>query len=87
MGARECDRKNCSNIMCDTYIVSVGYICSQCSSEFKEYLINESIIADTENKLRHELSIFIKTSKGSYIDETKISAEDFFKNNKIHQNE
>ena len=36
MGVMSCNRKSCENIMCDTYISQVGYICNDCQSEFQE---------------------------------------------------
>ena len=38
MGVMSCSRNNCDNIMCDTHIYDVGYICWECQKEFKEYL-------------------------------------------------
>lgn len=38
MGVMSCSRKKCENIMCQTYIDDVGYICYECTVEFKEYL-------------------------------------------------
>lgn len=33
-----CSRRNCNSIiMCDTYIDSVGYVCTDCQVEFEEY--------------------------------------------------
>ena len=39
MGVKSCSRKNCENIMCDTYIDNIGYICDECQKEFIDYLI------------------------------------------------
>ena len=36
MGVMECSRKNCENIMCDTYSKVTGYICNECKSELEE---------------------------------------------------
>ena len=33
-----CHKKGCDNIMCDTYIPTVGYICSECKEQFKMWL-------------------------------------------------
>lgn len=37
MGVLECSRKEYENIMCDHYVNTIGYICYECVSEFKEY--------------------------------------------------
>lgn len=31
-----CQVKECDNILCDTYVSDVGYICNQCQTRFKE---------------------------------------------------
>lgn len=36
MGVMNCYRKGCENILCDTYIPDIGYICRECKEEFKE---------------------------------------------------
>lgn len=36
MSVLQCSRPNCDNIMCSTYIPNIGYICSDCQTEFKE---------------------------------------------------
>lgn len=36
MGVMSCHRKDCENVMCDTYIQQVGHICWECQSEFEE---------------------------------------------------
>ena len=41
MGVMSCHRRDCENIMCDTYVQGAGYICWECKKEFKEYLENE----------------------------------------------
>jgi len=35
MGVMSCHRKCCENIMCDTYIDGIGYVCNDCQTEFK----------------------------------------------------
>ncbi len=37
MGVMSCSRLNCSSIMCDTHIDSVGYVCPECQNEFENY--------------------------------------------------
>jgi len=33
MGAMECDRNWCENVMCDRYSLEHGYICDECFDE------------------------------------------------------
>jgi hypothetical protein len=35
MGVLPCYRKDCNNIMCNTYVDGVGYICDDCKEEFE----------------------------------------------------
>jgi len=35
MGVMSCGRSGCSNIMCDTYIDGVGYLCNECLDELE----------------------------------------------------
>lgn len=78
MGVMSCSRKNCENIMCDTCVESVGYICSECQSEFKQYLEKNNLNPRTEGEINRELQTFMATPKDSYIDGNETSVEDFF---------
>jgi hypothetical protein len=78
MGIMECSRKNCNNIMCDTYVQSVGYICSECQSEFKEYLQKNGLNPTTEGQIKRELGAFMAIPKDSYITGKEITVDDFF---------
>lgn len=63
MGVMNCSRKNCGHIMCDTYVESIGYICSECNLEFKEYLKNNGLNPTTEGQINRELEKFMITTK------------------------
>jgi hypothetical protein len=78
MGVMNCSRKDCDNIMCDTYIQSVGYVCSNCQSEFKTYLQKNSLDPTTEGQIKKELEKFMTTSKDLYVDGEEITVDDFF---------
>jgi len=78
MGVMSCSRKECDNIMCDTYVNSIGYICYDCKLEFKEYLQKEGLKPKTEGQITKELEKFMITSKDSYIDGNEISIDEFF---------
>jgi hypothetical protein len=78
MGVMSCSRKNCDNIMCDTYVQSIGYVCSDCKSEFKEYLKKSGLNPTTEGQIVKELQAFIFTPKNIYTDDVEISIDNFF---------
>jgi len=81
MGVMSCYRGNCPQIMCDTYIDSVGYICYECKNEFKEYLSRQKLNPKTEGEIIEELKIFMETRKGYYTQGNEITIDDFFNKN------
>jgi len=78
MGVMSCSRKECENIMCDTYVNSVGYVCGECQSEFKEHLESEGKTDLTEGEIKRELEKFMSTTKDSYVQGDKMDIDDFF---------
>lgn len=68
-----CYRIGCGNIMCDTYIPEIGYVCYECQKEFKKYLGT-----NTEIKLKASLSSFMETRKGFYDEQKEITVDEFF---------
>jgi len=79
MGVMACDRKGCSNILCDTYVSSVGYVCGSCKYEFKEWLETRNSYPSTEKEINDELKIFMATDVDSFKDSPKMSVDEFFK--------
>ena len=51
MGVMSCSKDDCTNILCDTYIQGVGYICTECQQDFKTYLICKELHPKTENEI------------------------------------
>jgi hypothetical protein len=80
MGVMGCHRKDCEQIMCDTYVSDIGYICWECKSEFKEYLIemNEDEENMSERSIKLRLKTFMDTSKDTYTEGEEMSVDDFF---------
>ncbi len=78
MGVMPCHRKGCDNIMCDTYIVSVGHICDDCQREFKDYLLQQNIEPTTERQITEALKVFMSTERNDTDNKTEITVEDFF---------
>ena len=66
MGVMSCSRTDCDNIMCDTYVEDIGYICSDCKSEFRDEFekFEESWGSTiTEAVIKGQLETFMKTRK------------------------
>lgn len=69
MGVRECDRRDCENIMCDKYSDEFGYICYECLSELREL--------QTVKKLKFkDISEFMHTPK---VYSNVVDIDDIFK--------
>jgi hypothetical protein len=66
--------------MCHTYVDSVGYVCFECQTEFKEYLALKGIVTKTEQDIRRALEEFMETYKDSYTAGKEMTVEDFFNN-------
>lgn len=79
MGVMSCLRTACDNIMCDTYVDGVGYVCNDCQKEFKEYLNKEGINARTEGEIRRVLEKFMETLKDDYTQGNEMDVNEFFK--------
>ena len=76
MGVMSCNREGCNNIMCDTYIEGIGYICFDCQAEFKQSLPNTIMLVDIRI-IELLLKRFMHTEKGTYCDNDTIINEYF----------
>jgi hypothetical protein len=76
-----CSRSTCNNIMCDTYIGDVGYVCWECQKEFEEYLQRNNYNPTTAHGIVSHLKMFMKTDKSAYDNENELSVGEFFRNN------
>jgi len=79
MGVRFCNRKGCEELMCTNYIQSVGYICKNCISGFKEYLSINNLNLKTRDQIVKELNIFIDT----HVQNQSITVDEFFKESEL----
>jgi len=80
MGVLSCSRNHCSNIMCDTYVDGVGYVCWECRKEFEEYMTTTGEMGElNEGKIIRHLKKFMDTNKGEYTNGDKMTVSDFFK--------
>lgn len=78
MGVKTCSRVDCENIMCDTCVNDIGYVCNDCQNEFKKYLEKENIVVETKKQIRSELENFMTIKKDTYTDSEQMSVEEFF---------
>lgn len=81
MGVMACSRKNCGNILCDTYIISVGYICGSCKYEFKKWLESREKYPKTQNEINSELEIFMETDVDEFKNSPEMTVDEFFNKN------
>lgn len=81
MGVKSCSRTNCDEIMCYTYVPTIGYLCFDCQEEFKEYLEGVHANPKTEGDIKQHLRYFMASYKGTYSASSEITVDEFFKNN------
>lgn len=81
MSVKTCHRKGCENIMCDTYVSEVGYVCNECQSEFRTKMAVESVHPETEGEIVKQLKLFISTEKEPEGSNEKITISEFFNKN------
>jgi hypothetical protein len=81
MGVMTCSRRDCNEIMCDTYIQEVGYICNDCKSDFHKYCEETGANPDNEHDIKEELKDFMKESKTEFVESrNKMTINEFFNN-------
>ncbi len=87
MGVMGCHRTGCENIMCQTYINRVGYICGDCKCEFEDYIERKKGSEEhdgdfTEGQLEKELKVFMDTDKDESISKSdQMDVWEFFNKN------
>lgn len=80
MGVKSCNRHYCDSIMCDTYIPEIGYICSGCQKEFKNFLIAKRSIPISNTDVKHMLKKFMSYGKDEFSERPEfVNVDDFFK--------
>ena len=83
MGVMSCSRGTCNNIMCDTYIDDVGYVCRECQKEFEKYLETNDYHPNTAHGIITHLKMFMKTAKIDHDNEKEISVGEFFRSHSL----
>lgn len=64
MGVMPCNRSNCGNVMCDTYVGGAGYVCYECREEFKNWLNSQMWSPADTQEMKEALKQFLETEKG-----------------------
>jgi len=77
MGVLPCSRKDCENIMCDTYVHGIWYVCNECKKEFEEYMFSVGKEEISEGEIRRELRGFMETTKSDF-NTNKVFISNFF---------
>ena len=79
MGVLACNRIKCNNIMCDTYVNTIGYICDECILEFKTYVNQQNISVKEYDVMQSTLENFMSIDKYSIHNDSSIDIDEFFK--------
>jgi actin-related protein len=81
MGVMSCKRRYCTNVMCDTHIETIGYVCFDCQKEFEKWLEKNEANPKTQQEIVAYLDKFMNTDKNEFDDENQISISEFFRIN------
>jgi len=79
MGVKACSNTDCDNIMCDTYINAVGYVCIDCQKAFKQHLISQKVGFLNNYELAKELGWFLDGGLSSETPEDYDYIDEFFR--------
>jgi len=60
MGVMACNRKDCTNIMCDRYSFDHGYLCDECLEELKKFVGCKQL---SEDELEEQIIKFMNHPK------------------------
>lgn len=81
MGVMTCNKRGCDNILCDTYVQSVGYVCSECKEQFKRWLQGQTpLYLDSNSFILYKFDEFMQTEKGNtqILSDVSDVVDDFF---------
>lgn len=79
MSVLSCARRGCDEVMCQTYVPDVGYICRDCQKEFKGYVgSRKDVFPDSPMSIEVALKSFMETYKGDF-HIREIDVESFFR--------
>lgn len=82
MGVMSCSNVECNNIMCDTHVGGVGYVCYECQENFKKFINQRGISIQSDHDIYVALKIFMDRDE-SYPDYDRNNAiiSKFFEEN------
>lgn len=75
MGVIQCNRKGCTEIMCQTQIPGIGNICYDCKKEFTDQMSYQEL---PEREMFSKLREFMNTEREQGSDE-QVNAWNFFR--------
>lgn len=79
MSVLACGRRGCDNIMCDTYINGIGYICESCKDDFRKYVVRSGACNPHSTEIYSMLYDFMDTPKGDERSDCTETVDDFFR--------
>lgn len=79
MGVMNCSRRGCSNIMCDTHVDEIGYVCRDCQEEFEKYLTEMNLNPKTATEIHNALENFMETTPRKNYGDNELSVSEFFR--------
>lgn len=79
MGVMSCSRRGCSNIMCDTHVDDIGYVCNDCQKEFDQYLDEMNLNPKTQTDIHNALENFMEITPRKNYGDGELSITEFFR--------
>lgn len=81
MSLLSCNKNECENILCDTYIEGIGHICNECITDFKKHLEKNELSPNKYQSIMRELRFYMCLPKQK--NDFPITVDEFFKQNAI----
>jgi len=63
MSVLACSKVGCENVMCDTYVPEVGYVCRDCQKDFHQYMTRTDGLGSDENEIKQALVWWLSKPK------------------------
>lgn len=80
MGVIPCSRKNCNNVICETYLIGFGYICYSCLTELKHIVEDKDLTKEEMKEVISEFLDFYIIDNKDNKDNKKCSLDNFIIN-------
>ena len=80
MGVMTCNKRGCDNILSDTYVQSVGYVCSECKEQFKMWLQGQTpLYLESHSFILDKFKEFMDIDKeNTNVDGVSDAVDEFF---------